>query len=198
MGCKFLYLFIVCIPSTYPVVLLRLLLVWFSQIPMNNYSKELDKCQKFNISDFYYNPNRRQNVACGSSCPLDSILTDSFARSNWGPKASTQISHLLFHVLLNNLVFTIHLISPQIANGLDYLHSLFIIHRDIKPSNVLVWSLSPEDGVDVRLTDYGVSQFSSPSGLRSMKGTEEYMSPELCKFGEQSFYDEKVSRNFIL
>ena len=78
------------------------------------------------------------------------------------------------------------------ANGLDYLHSLFIIHRDVKPSNVLVWSLSPEDGVDVRLTDYGVSQFSSPSGLRSMKGTEEYMAPELCKYGEQSFYDEKV------
>ena len=49
--------------------------------------------------------------------------------------------------------------------------------------------------MDVRLTDYGVSQFSSPSGLRSMKGTEEYMAPELCKYGEQSFYDEKVSRD---
>ena len=47
--------------------------------------------------------------------------------------------------------------------------------------------------MDVRLTDYGVSQFSSPSGLRSMKGTEEYMAPELCKYGEQSFYDEKVN-----
>ena len=80
----------------------------------------------------------------------------------------------------------------QISIGLEYLHSLFIIHRDIKPSNVLVWSLSPEDGVDVRLTDYGVSQFSSPSGLRSVRGTEEYMAPELSKFGEQSFYDEKV------
>ena len=46
--------------------------------------------------------------------------------------------------------------------------------------------------MDVRLTDYGVSQFKSPSGLRSMKGTEEYMAPELGKFGEYSFYDEKV------
>ena len=50
--------------------------------------------------------------------------------------------------------------------------------------------------MDVRLTDYGVSQFSSPSGLRSMKGTEEYMAPELCKYGEQSFYDEKVNRQY--
>ena len=57
---------------------------------------------------------------------------------------------------------------------------------------MLVWLLSPEEGVDVRLTDYGASQFTSPSGLLSMKGTEEYMAPELGKFGEHSFYDEKV------
>ena len=49
--------------------------------------------------------------------------------------------------------------------------------------------------MDIRLTDYGVSQFLSPSGLRSMKGTEEYMAPELCRYGEQSFYDEKVSES---
>ena len=85
----------------------------------------------------------------------------------------------------------------QIADGLHYLHSLFIIHRDIKPGNVLVWSLSSQDGVDVRLTDYGVSQFSSPLGLRSVKGTEEYMAPELCKYGEQSCYDEKVCMQYI-
>ena len=95
-------------------------------------------------------------------------------------------------VLYTEIKLKLLLLFPQIADGLHYLHSLFIIHRDIKPGNVLVWSLSSQDGVDVRLTDYGVSQFSSPLGLRSVKGTEEYMAPELCKYGEQSCYDEKV------
>ena len=46
--------------------------------------------------------------------------------------------------------------------------------------------------MDVRLADYGVSQFSTPSGLRRCKGTEEYMAPELFRsYGNQT-YDEKV------
>lgn len=80
-------------------------------------------------------------------------------------------------------------LCPQIADGLRYLHSLYIVHCDVKPSNVLVWSLHPERGVDVRLTDYGIAQFSSPSGLRRHRGTEEYMAPELFR-GRN--YDEKV------
>ena len=71
---------------------------------------------------------------------------------------------------------------------------LFIIHRDIKPGKVLVWSLHPDRGVDVRLADYGVSQFSTPSGLWRHKGTEEYMAPELFKAHRNQAYDEKVGR----
>jgi len=106
--------------------------------------------------------------------------------------AHCSIASLLCSIVLQHSEYSIHLLFPQIADGLHYLHSLFIIHRDIKPGNVLVWSLSSQDRVDVRLTDYGVSQFSSPLGLRSVKGTEEYMAPELCKYGEQSCYDEKA------
>ena len=46
-------------------------------------------------------------------------------------------------------------------------------------------------GVDVRLADYGVSQFSTPSGLWRHKGTEEYMAPEL-RANNNVAYDEKV------
>ena len=90
----------------------------------------------------------------------------------------------------------------QIADGIRYLHSLYIVHRDIKPSNVLVWDLQPDRtsnhtllrgrGVDVKLADYGVSQFYSPSGLRRHKGTEEYMAPELFSDSRKIVYDEKV------
>lgn len=66
------------------------------------------------------------------------------------------------------------------------------MHRDIKPSNVLVWLLHPIQGVDVKLADYGVSQFYSPSGLRRHKGTEEYMAPELFHDKRRLAYDEKV------
>jgi len=48
--------------------------------------------------------------------------------------------------------------------------------------------------VDVRLADYGVSQFSTPSGLWRHKGTEEYMAPELFKAHRNQAYDEKVGR----
>ena len=81
----------------------------------------------------------------------------------------------------------------QIADGIRYLHSLYIVHRDIKPSNVLVWALHPRRGVDVKLADYGVSQFYSPSGLHRHKGTEEYMAPELFHDRRKLAYDEKVT-----
>ena len=95
------------------------------------------------------------------------------------------------------------LLSPvQIADGIRYLHSLYIVHRDIKPSNVLVWDLQPDHthnqpslygrGVDVKLSDYGVSQFYSPSGLHRHTGTEEYMAPELFRDNRKLAYDEKV------
>eukprot|EP00731_Ephydatia_muelleri_P017993 Em0011g33a len=83
-----------------------------------------------------------------------------------------------------------HEVLLQIADGLQYLHSMYIIHRDVKASNVLVWMLHPQHGVDVRISDYGTSQFSTPLGLRGAKGTEEYMAPECFK--KKMSYDEKV------
>lgn len=80
----------------------------------------------------------------------------------------------------------------KIADGIRYLHSVYVVHRDIKPGNVLIWSLHP-DCVDAKLADYGVSQFYTPGGLRRHKGTEEYMAPELFRNRASLTYDEKVS-----
>ena len=84
------------------------------------------------------------------------------------------------------------LFATQIADGLHYLHSLYLIHRDVKPGNALVWSLSPEK-VDVRLADYGFSQFSTPVGLGKGSGTEEYLAPEILGLHGATTYDEKVN-----
>lgn len=69
----------------------------------------------------------------------------------------------------------------DVLHGLSYLHQHQppIIHRDLKPPNVLVGF---ENGVPVaKITDFGISKFSSESGARVSVvgvGTYAYMAPE--------------------
>lgn len=60
----------------------------------------------------------------------------------------------------------------QVAQGLNYLHSLGISHEDIKPSNILITSTG-----NVLISDFGIGR--SFSSTESILGSPAYQAPEL-------------------
>ncbi len=76
----------------------------------------------------------------------------------------------------------------QVAEALDYAHSVGVIHRDIKPANLLV-----EPNGTAWVTDFGLAQFESEAALTmagDVLGTLKYMSPEQAK-GENGLVNQQ-------
>jgi len=69
----------------------------------------------------------------------------------------------------------------DIAQALEYAHSLGIIHRDIKPANILI----DHEHSQPHIADFGCAKQDRPDQLQtvdgSMMGTPAYMSPEVCQ-----------------
>lgn len=80
-------------------------------------------------------------------------------------------------------------IITQIAEGLAYLHSRFIIHGDIKGDNILI-----NDKGQACLADFGQARILQASGFttNTQSGTWRYMAPELLA-SEEELVIEKVT-----
>lgn len=70
----------------------------------------------------------------------------------------------------------------QVAFGLASLHSAGIVHRDVKPQNILVRG----DGTPV-IVDFGLAGLAGEREDDRLRGTREYMAPELLRGGNRVF-----------
>lgn len=68
----------------------------------------------------------------------------------------------------------------QIAEALDYAHSMGFVHRDIKPSNIMI-----ANSGKAMLIDFGVASWlgGDAGEGQTLTGTTRYLSPEACKGG---------------
>eukprot|EP00179_Madagascaria_erythrocladioides_P006021 CAMPEP_0198317226 /NCGR_PEP_ID=MMETSP1450-20131203/6777_1 /TAXON_ID=753684 ORGANISM="Madagascaria erythrocladiodes, Strain CCMP3234" /NCGR_SAMPLE_ID=MMETSP1450 /ASSEMBLY_ACC=CAM_ASM_001115 /LENGTH=396 /DNA_ID=CAMNT_0044020415 /DNA_START=190 /DNA_END=1380 /DNA_ORIENTATION=+ len=76
-------------------------------------------------------------------------------------------------------------VMGQILNGVAHLHSHNIVHRDIKPENIL--STRASFPLEVKLTDFGLSNFVEDTLLASYVGTPYYLAPEIYRKQQYGF-----------
>jgi serine/threonine protein kinase/tetratricopeptide (TPR) repeat protein len=77
----------------------------------------------------------------------------------------------------------------QIGHALEYIHRHGLIHFDIKPANIIVTDSGQEGGGIVKIIDFGFAAPRFASEGQPLRGTLEYMAPELLSGGA---YDHRV------
>mmetsp|Transcript_16685 Transcript_16685/g.38519 ORF Transcript_16685/g.38519 Transcript_16685/m.38519 type:complete len:430 (+) Transcript_16685:207-1496(+) len=74
-------------------------------------------------------------------------------------------------------------IVRKVTSAMVYMHSKNIVHRDLKPENLLLRRKPehPEDAVDVKIIDFGLSKCMTEPVAQSFLGTRGYLAPEMLQ-----------------
>lgn len=67
-------------------------------------------------------------------------------------------------------------IAIQVAEGMEYMHSLGVLHRDLKSLNIFV-----DSSYNAKIGDFGLSQHESVPSKTGVVGTYQYMAPEVLR-----------------
>eukprot|EP01120_Amphizonella_sp_Union-15-10_P010188 TRINITY_DN4049_c0_g1_i1.p1 TRINITY_DN4049_c0_g1~~TRINITY_DN4049_c0_g1_i1.p1 ORF type:complete len:492 (-),score=99.60 TRINITY_DN4049_c0_g1_i1:94-1569(-) len=70
------------------------------------------------------------------------------------------------------------IITKQILEAIDYMHSNGIAHRDLKPENLLC---SGKNANVIKITDFGLSKNFGQEALKTSCGTPDYVAPEVLR-----------------
>lgn len=82
----------------------------------------------------------------------------------------------------------------ELCDALSYMHKKGVLHRDLKPSNILVTHI----GNNIRLIDFGLSDSSCHSSLKSPAGTKSYAAPEVLAGDEADIRSEIYSLGLVI
>ena len=84
-------------------------------------------------------------------------------------------------------------LCEDMCTAINVLEQKRIIHRDIKPANIFVSATG-----DFKLGDFGVARHMEGLGSMSVKGTYNYMAPEILKGGTVSSNSDLYSLGLVL
>ncbi len=87
-------------------------------------------------------------------------------------------------------------IIHQISLVLFYIHQANYIFFDLKPENILVSKLGK--GYKIKLIDFGLAKFYPELKSNFLKGTSEYLAPEILKKEDVSFNVDLYSFGIVL
>lgn len=72
-------------------------------------------------------------------------------------------------------------VFSSLLTAIDHCHRQQVIHRDLKPSNIMI----ADEGNEVKIIDFGLSDTDRYSSLKAAAGTVGYVAPEVLEGGNE-------------